>query len=66
MNFMQAIFQLGERYQTNELTAQQAINFSQPIAHKLAAELTLPAPILVLNFLRKLLEAEKRSELKTL
>lgn len=58
LNFMQAMYQLGERYQADELTAEQAIAFSQPIAHKLAAELSLPAPFLALNFLRKLLQAE--------
>jgi hypothetical protein len=62
LNFMQAMYQLGERYQADELTAEQAIAFSQPIAHKLAAELCLPAPFLALNFLRKLLRAEVQRE----
>jgi len=38
----------------------------QLIAHKLAAQLTYPPPVLALNFLRKNLEAEQRRELKTL
>lgn len=62
LNFMQAMYQLGERYQADELTAEQAIAFSQPIAHKLAAELCLPAPFLALSFLRKLLQAEVQRE----
>ena len=51
--YCERIFRLGMRYQTMEITAQQAIDMVQQIADQICLDLQLKTPFVALEFLRE-------------
>jgi hypothetical protein len=56
--FAEEMFTIGAKYQMEEITAEQAIEFAQGVADKISDELKLDKPIEALNFLREQLSEE--------
>ncbi len=54
--FAERVFKLGMRYQTMEITAEQAITLAQQLADQISLELQLEQPFLALEFLREEIE----------
>lgn len=52
------MFTIGAKYQMEEITAEQAIEFAQGVADKISEQLKLDKPIEALNFLREQLSEE--------
>lgn len=51
--FAERVFRLGMRYQTMEITAEQAVAMAQQIADQISLELQLEQPFVALEFLRE-------------
>jgi len=51
--YAERIFKLGMRYQTMEITAEQAVELVQQVADQISLELQLKEPIVALEFLRE-------------
>ncbi len=56
--YAERIFKLGMRYQTMEITAEQAVELVQQVADQICLELQLKEPFLALEFLREELKQE--------
>ena len=53
MPYAERIFKLGMRYQTMEITAEQALELVQQVADQISLELQLKEPFVALEFLRE-------------
>ncbi len=51
--YAERIFKLGMRYQTVEITAEQAVDLVQQVADQISLELQLKEPFVALEFLRE-------------
>jgi hypothetical protein len=60
--YAERIFKLGMRYQTMEITGQQAVELVQQVADQISLELQLKEPFVALEFLREELKQESGDE----
>lgn len=60
--YAERIFKLGMRYQTMEITAEQAVELVQQVADQISLELQLKEPFVALEFLREELKQESGDE----
>jgi hypothetical protein len=56
--FAEEMFTIGAKYQLEEITAEQAIEFAQGVAERMSEQLKLDKPFEALNFLREQLSEE--------
>ena len=56
--FAEEMFTIGAKYQLEEITAEQAIEFAQGVAERISEQLKLDKPFEALNFLREQLSEE--------
>lgn len=56
--YAERIFKLGMRYQTMEITGEQAVELVQQVADQISLDLQLKEPFVALEFLREELEQE--------
>jgi len=62
LNFAEEMFTIGAKYQMEEITAEQAIEFAQGVADRISEKLKLDKPFEALNFLREQLSEEGEGE----
>jgi hypothetical protein len=60
--YCERVFRLGMRYQTMEITAEQAIEMVQQVADQVSLELQLEKPFVALEFLREELKSDPGAE----